>query len=78
MTALGFNHPLYILPFDYRGSFETKMFGWKGMLQQEQTNEIAATKLVVYDACRAALEAGVPRDPSEAVDFLNRRGFPCS
>ena len=54
------------------------MFGWKGMLQQEQTNEIAATKLVVYDAFRAALEAGAPRDPSEAVDFLNRRGFPCS
>ena len=26
----GFDRPLYILPFDHRGSFETGMFGWKG------------------------------------------------
>lgn len=30
MSAIGFNQPLYILPFDHRGSFETKMFGWQG------------------------------------------------
>ena len=24
----GYDKPLYILPFDHRGSFETKMFGW--------------------------------------------------
>jgi hypothetical protein len=28
MKAIGFNQPLYILPFDHRASFETKMFGW--------------------------------------------------
>jgi hypothetical protein len=26
----GYNQPLYILPFDHRGSFELKMFGWTG------------------------------------------------
>ena len=25
----GYDQPLYILPFDHRGTFETKMFGWK-------------------------------------------------
>ena len=30
MTPRGFTKPLYILPFDHRGSFETGMFGWKG------------------------------------------------
>ena len=28
--TVGFDKPLYILPFDHRGSFQTKMFGWKG------------------------------------------------
>jgi len=26
---VGFDKPLYIQPFDHRGSFQTKMFGWK-------------------------------------------------
>ena len=30
--TVGFDKPLYILPFDHRGSFQTKMFGWKGTL----------------------------------------------
>lgn len=60
MTALGFNQPLYILPFDHRGSFQTKMFGWKGTLSPSQTAEIAATKQVIYDGFKAALQAGVP------------------
>ena len=37
--AVGYNKPLYILPFDHRGSFQTKMFGWKGTLTAEQTAE---------------------------------------
>ena len=60
MTALGYNQPLYILPFDHRGSFQTKMFGWKGTLTTNQTAEIAATKQVIYDGFKAAIQAGVP------------------
>ena len=30
--TVGFDWPLYILPFDQRESFQTKVYGWKGML----------------------------------------------
>jgi myo-inositol catabolism protein IolC len=61
MSSIGFNEPLYILPFDHRGSFQKKMFGWSGTLTPEQTAEIAATKQVIYDGFKAALKAGVPK-----------------
>jgi myo-inositol catabolism protein IolC len=61
MTTLGFDKPLYILPFDHRGSFQKKMFGWEGVLAPEQTAEIAATKRVIYDGFKGAIAAGVPR-----------------
>src|SRR6516165_9375966 len=57
----GYDKPLYVLPFDHRGSFETGMFGWKGALTPEQTAEIAATKQVIYDGFKAAVAAGVPK-----------------
>jgi len=62
MTAVGFDKPLYVLPFDHRGSFQKKMFGWDGELSSQQTSEIAAAKRVIYDAFRAAVHAGVPKD----------------
>ena len=57
----GFNKPLYLLPFDHRGSFETKMFGWEGALTPEQTSKIATAKQVIYDGFKAALAGGVPQ-----------------
>ena len=60
--AIGFDKPLYILPFDHRGTFQEKMFGWKGALTAEQTAEIAATKQVIYDAFKAAVAGGIPKD----------------
>ncbi len=62
MTTVGFDQPLYLLPFDHRGSFQTKMFGWKGALSPEQTAEIAAAKQVIYDGFRAAVATGIPKD----------------
>ncbi len=62
MTAVGFDRPLYILPFDHRGSFQTNMFGWKGTLTPEQTAEIGAAKQVIYEGFTAAVAAGVPKD----------------
>src|SRR5271168_2051750 len=62
MSTLGFDKPLYILPFDHRGSFQKKMFGWDGELSPQQTAEIAAAKRVIYDAFTAAVRAGVPRE----------------
>jgi myo-inositol catabolism protein IolC len=62
MTKLGFDKPLYILPFDHRGSFQQKMFGWNGGLSSQQTAEIAAAKRVIYDAFREAVSGGVPKE----------------
>src|SRR5437660_7089424 len=60
--TIGFDKPLYILPFDHRGSFQTKLFGWKGTLTAEQTAEIASIKQVIYDGFKAAIKAGVPKE----------------
>jgi 5-dehydro-2-deoxygluconokinase len=60
--TVGFDKPLYVLPFDHRGSFQAKMFGWKGALTPAQTAEIAATKQVIYEGFKAALAAGVRKD----------------
>jgi len=62
MTPRGYDRDLYILPFDHRGSFETKMFGWKPPLGAEQTAEIAAAKRIIYDGFEAAIAAGAPRE----------------
>jgi hypothetical protein len=35
--TFGFDQLLHILPFDHRGSFQTKMFGWDGTLTPGQT-----------------------------------------
>ena len=51
----GYDRPLYILPFDHRGSFQTKMFGWQSPLSDAQTAEIAGAKQVIYDGFLAAL-----------------------
>jgi 5-dehydro-2-deoxygluconokinase len=60
--TVGYDKLLYILPFDHRGSFQTKMFGWKGTLTPEQTAEIAAAKQVIYDGFRQAVAEGVAKD----------------
>ena len=62
MRNPGFDKPLYILPFDHRGSFQKKMFGWDGALTAGQTAEIAAAKRVIYDGFLAAVNAGVSKD----------------
>jgi 5-dehydro-2-deoxygluconokinase len=62
MAPRGFERPLYILPFDHRGSFETGMFGWHGELNAEQTAQIAAAKQVIYDGFKAAIAAGVSKE----------------
>jgi myo-inositol catabolism protein IolC len=59
---IGYDKPLYVQPFDHRGSFQTKMFGWKGKLTEEQTAQIAAAKQVIYDGFKAAVAAGVRKE----------------
>ena len=59
---LGYDQGVYVLPFDHRGSFQVKLFGWKGALTDAQTAEIAASKQVIYDGFKAAVAAGVPKE----------------
>jgi 5-dehydro-2-deoxygluconokinase len=58
--TIGYDRPLYILPFDHRGTFQAKMFGWKGALTAEQTTEIAALKQIIYDGFKESLAGGIP------------------
>jgi myo-inositol catabolism protein IolC len=60
--SLGYDRPLYILPFDHRDSFQTKMFGWTGNLTLEQTARIASAKQVIYDAFKASVADRVPKE----------------
>jgi 5-dehydro-2-deoxygluconokinase len=59
---VGYDKPLYVLPFDHRATFSKNMFGWKGPLTPEQTAEIASVKQVIYDGFKAAVAGGVPKD----------------
>jgi 5-dehydro-2-deoxygluconokinase len=60
--TLGYNKPLYVLPFDHRAKFSKTMFGWQGPLTPEQTAEIAAAKQLIYDGFKAAVAGGVRKD----------------
>jgi len=62
MKPRGFTQPLYVLPFDHRGSFEIKMFGWHEPLSDTQTAEIAAAKHVIYEGFQKAIADGVAKE----------------
>ena len=59
MTS-GYDKPLYILPFDHRHSFVTGVFHWQEPLAPEQVAEIVASKQVIYDGFKAAVDEGIP------------------
>jgi len=58
----GYDRALYILPFDHRGSFQAKMFGWKSPLSETQTAEISRAKEIIYDGFNAAVADGLPQE----------------
>jgi 5-dehydro-2-deoxygluconokinase len=60
--AIGYDKPLYVLPFDHRATFSKNMFGWKGDLSADQTAQVASIKEVIYDAFKAAVAQGVPKE----------------
>src|SRR6184192_3108875 len=59
--TIGFDQPLYVLPFDHRSSFASELFGWNGTLEPEQVARIVAAKQVIYEGFKAAVAAGVPK-----------------
>jgi myo-inositol catabolism protein IolC len=58
----GYDHKLYILAFDHRGSFQRKFFGIEGEPDAEQTAMIADAKHLIYEGLAQAVAAGA--DPS--------------
>jgi 5-dehydro-2-deoxygluconokinase len=58
----GYDRALYILPFDHRGSFQKRMFGWDSTLNEGQTAAIAAAKRIIYDGFKSAVGTGVPEE----------------
>ena len=61
---LGYDKPLYVLPFDHRHSYGSEVFGFKSPYTPEQTAVVAASKQVVYEGFKLALAAGAPVDKS--------------
>ena len=55
---LGYNHKLYILAFDHRGSFQKKFFGIDGEPDAEQTAIIADAKHLIFEGMLQAVGAG--------------------
>jgi myo-inositol catabolism protein IolC len=60
--ALGYDGRLYILAFDHRGSFQTKMFGIEGDPTPEQTRSIADAKHLIYEGMQEAIRRGAAPD----------------
>jgi myo-inositol catabolism protein IolC len=59
---LGYDRPLFVLPFDQRSTFEKGLYSFKSPISEEQTATIAASKQVVYDGFKLALSKGAPRE----------------
>jgi 5-dehydro-2-deoxygluconokinase len=60
--TIGYDKPLYVLPFDHRATFSKNLFGWSEPLSPEQTAEVAAAKRVIFDGFTTAVAGGVPKD----------------
>lgn len=58
----GYPKELLVLPFDHRGSFQTKMFGIHEAPTAEQTKHISSFKTMVYEGFLKAVESGLPKE----------------
>lgn len=54
----GYDHPLFILAFDHRGSFQKKFFGIEGEPSPEQTQTIADAKHLIFEGLQRAIADG--------------------
>jgi myo-inositol catabolism protein IolC len=58
--SLGYDGTLFILAFDHRGSFRSKMFGITGDPTSDEHARLEDAKRLVWEGFKAALEAGAP------------------
>lgn len=59
---VGYDRPLYILPFDHRHSYGSEVFGFHEPLSPSEVAVVSASKQVIYLGFEQALAAGVPQD----------------
>ena len=58
---IGYNKPLYILPFDHRESFAKVLLG-DSLLSEADTEYIREQKKIIYEGFKKALDLGVPKE----------------
>jgi myo-inositol catabolism protein IolC len=57
--SLGYNRPLYLLPFDHRNSYVTGMFNFTPPLTAGERKAVVDSKWVIYDGFRQAVGTDV-------------------
>lgn len=64
--SVGYDKPLYILPFDHRNTFTKALFGDIEVLNlnQEQITEIRNAKELVYEGAKYGITLGIPKEYS--------------
>jgi 6-phosphofructokinase/myo-inositol catabolism protein IolC len=81
----GYDRPLYILAFDHRTSFQTKLFGIEGTPTPEDTARMRDAKGIILDGLLTAAESAPPgtvgalvdeETGSDAAREAKRRGLP--
>jgi 5-dehydro-2-deoxygluconokinase len=53
---------IFVLPFDHRANFAQKLFGFAEPYSQENIDQVAEYKKIIYDAIFKAVEMGIPKD----------------
>ena len=65
-AAIGYDQPLFIQPFDHRGSFTKSYFGFRGDPEISPASDgyvpVAAAKSLIYRGLLRAIEGGVPKE----------------
>ncbi len=64
MDNVGYNKPLYILPFDHRATFAQKIYNKKSLseLTEEEREEIKEFKKIIYEGFKKSIEEGLPKE----------------
>ncbi len=60
--TLGYPHPIHLLAFDHRGSFQTKLLGIVGTPTADEAARISEAKGIIFTGFVRALDEGLPRE----------------
>lgn len=64
LSKLGYNKPLYILPFDHRSAFATELFKKQSLndLSNEEKESIKEFKMLIYKGIKKAVDNLIPKE----------------